>query len=940
MVKNYPLTKNGYLLKTYNISKENTSSVFRDEGNEVFFIHPGEKQPSIGFFFFKERVHIILNFSIRKGSKVGDIEFTIKKNGKEIKKFIVTAKQKQQLALSIHANDKLEIAADKHGNTVADWGNLEIKAQEANYDLKNFIIPFLWSLLFIFLLGKNHKYIGINAYLTFIIILFAEKINFGPLHFYSILMYMLFIFAVTFIFVLIYQELWKLKKYKLASIISYISAISIYIVPLFFIIYALDTDSSVTTEILFTVFQSNSLESYEYVSNFISIKYLIFFIFITAFVGFLLYRQEKKETQKIEKSLLIFIIITFLSIIVTQRPHFRLPDFLMNGFMAYNNELNKFKEVKMKRKTGNIKFQASKKAEGETYIVVIGESLNKKFMGLYGYLRNTTPLLSKMNNNGELLVFNNVYSNHVMTMHALSLGLTEANQYNKKSYYDSLSIIDILNAANVETHWLEVQTLYGGFENLVTVIAESANNLVALTVMHHKETLEYVDGPILPIVEKVLAKKTNKNRVVFVHLIGSHFTYEKRYPKDKYSIYKGPLNQGEFGLKASKNIFINSYDNSVVYNDYIVSTILKGLKKKKGVNGFIYISDHGEEVVKALGHMPGKFTWEMTQIPMIAWFSDKYKEVYSKKYHALASHKNTLFSNDMLYNTMIGIFNIKTDKYDVQYDFSSDKYKLEPKNALALHGKKHYTDKSNYIYWQKENTKYLIDANQSSRILPHQVNTIGKLKDVWNDGFRSFKIDVLFGGNNTTTFRVGNTPSLSGVNLEKFLASIDSSKIQSILLDFKNIDNKNYKSALTRLEYLNEKYHLKNKMIIESRMKNDVFKDFSNNGWNTSYSLPIETIEKYLKEKNNYEMEILSLTIADQIRLQNISAISFDIRLYSWIKEYLEPKISGEVAYHVKSSIALHDMNFTKRISTNKLYLDKRVKTLSCEYSSQFYLNE
>jgi len=79
----------------------------------------------------------------------------------------------------------------------------------------------------------------------------------------------------------------------------------------------------------------------------------------------------------------------------------------------------------------------------------------------------------------------------------------------------------------------------------------------------------------------------------------------------------------------------------------------------------------------------------MTQIPMIAWFSDKY--------YSLQKHKNTLFSNDILYDIMVGLFDIRTDKYNAKYDFSSKEYNLDPKDASLLHGKKYYTEKDNYI---------------------------------------------------------------------------------------------------------------------------------------------------------------------------------------------------------------------------------------------------
>jgi glucan phosphoethanolaminetransferase (alkaline phosphatase superfamily) len=654
---------------------------------------------------------------------------------------------------------------------------------------------------------------------------------------------MILIFALAFVFILTYQELTRLKKFNVASIISFAIALTIYTIPLFFIIYALNFDTEITIDILHTVFQSNSSEAYEFIYDFISWKYILLFIFITALTGALLYRQEKRETLKIEGSLLVFIIIAFLSISLAQFSQLRLPSFVLKGFNQYSEEVKLFRQFQEKRKAGEIKFNASKKVQGETYIIVIGESLNKRHMGLYGYIRDTTPLLSKINRNEELIVFTNVYSSHTLTMPVLDFILTEANQYNNKNYYDSISIIELLKKAGIENYWLTNQTIDGSLDNTASVIANSSDNLVSLNKSSGKQfKTKNFDGALIDEMKKILTQKTNKNRIIFIHLMGNHTNYNSRYPKNKYTIYNEKLKQGVFGLNVSKNSSINAYDNSIIYNDFVVSSILKELQKEKGVTGFIYMADHADDINAQLAHKIDSFTYEMTQIPMIGWFSEEYRKKYREKYENLLSNKDKLYSNDMLYDTMVGIFNIKTDRYNSKYDFSSKDYTLKPEDALVLHNftsgpsdssvvvpMRHYTEKSNYIYWQKVNAKYLIDTNQSSRIFPHRVNSIGKLRDVWNDGFRSFEIDVRFGGNNSRTFRIGHNEGLMGLGLEEYLSEIDYPKIERIWVDFKNLNKNNYKKALKRLEYLHIKFDLKIKIILESGTTSEFFKELRKN---------------------------------------------------------------------------------------------------------------
>jgi len=240
-----------------------------------------------------------------------------------------------------------------------------------------------------------------------------------------------------------------------------------------------------------------------------------------------------------------------------------------------------------------------------------------------------------------------------------------------------------------------------------------------------------------------------------------------------------------------------------------------------------------------------------------------------------------------------------------------------------------------YEYTQKNNARYLIDSNQSSRIFPHRVDSIGKLKDIWNNGFRSFEVDVRFGDNNTSKFFIGHNLGDSKITLEKFLSSIKYNNIERVWLDFKNLNKDNYKDASIRLEYLDRKFKIKNKFIVESGNKMQFFKFFNISGWHTSYYMPTKIV-KLIKEHKNIEMEQLSLKISKQVKMQNVSAISFDSRLYPFVKKYMEPKISKNIVYHIWYAPFLASFNFKSELLSNKLFLDERVKTLLTIYRSKF----
>ena len=936
------LKRHDYSLITSDINNYNKYSSFRDDKNGKFIIYAEEDKSPRGMFTFNLDKTLILDFSMSEDTSMGAIEFIVKKNEKEIDKSVLAIEKENQVILKVNYGDKVEIIAEKYGKNSSTLGNLQITIEETTSQFKNMFIPFLWSLLFIFLFIKKHSLIAVNAYFIFLLMLFSEKLNFGVLTFLDVLIYTLFVMSIAFLFTLLYQEFYRVKKFKIASFLSFLTSFSLYVIPLSFIVYALNYDTEVTKDVLYAIFQSNGNESIDYISDFIALKWIALFVIIPVVIGVLLLKQEKKETIKIEKSLLIFIIVTLFSVASTQILELRLPKFVVNGFDRYQKELKLFRDVQARRKAGEIQFSANKNKAGETYIVIIGESLNKRHMGIYGYPRNTTPNLSKMDADNELLVFQNVYANHTHTVPVLSLSLTEANQMNKKTYYDSLSIIDILNKADVETYWLSNQVLQGVWDNMVSVVASETDHLVGLNHSIGAQTItQKYDGVLINEVQKALAEKTNKNKVIFVHLMGHHTPYYSRYPEEEYSIFKGELNKGEFGkaadIKGLHNT-INAYDNSIVYNDYVVGAILKTLQEQNGTTGFIYMSDHADDAIERLGHNSAKFTYEMTQIPMLAWFSPEYKKQYSDRFNTLNKHRDTLYPNDFFYDTLIGLFNIKTDKYESKYDLSSHNYNLAQDKAYTLHGKKLYTDKTNYNYWQKVNTQYLRDINQSSRVFPHRINSIGKLKNIWNDGFRSFEIDTRFGDNNTSCFQIGHNHGVMGINMENFLSSVSYSEIERVWLDFKNLNKNNYKQAIERLDYLDKKFDLKRKFIVESGTTLAFFKEFKKAGWHSSYYMPTEKIVTQLKENNVTEMKKLAVKIASQTKSQNLSAVSFDHRLYPFVKQYLEPLISDHIVYHVWYGPTLRKKSFPDELQKNKLYLDKRVKTLLSSYSSPFDL--
>ena len=79
-------------------------------------------------------------------------------------------------------------------------------------------------------------------------------------------------------------------------------------------------------------------------------------------------------------------------------------------------------------------------------------------------------------------------------------------------------------------------------------------------------------------------------------MMGSHgLTYYKRYP-DAFKKFSPACDTADL-QNCSREQIINTYDNTILYSDYIISSVIDALKKHPELNSsMIYISDHGESL--------------------------------------------------------------------------------------------------------------------------------------------------------------------------------------------------------------------------------------------------------------------------------------------------------------------------------------------------------
>lgn len=161
---------------------------------------------------------------------------------------------------------------------------------------------------------------------------------------------------------------------------------------------------------------------------------------------------------------------------------------------------------------------------------------------------------------------------------------------------------------------------------------------------------------VLYYYNQVLKEKKSR-KIIFIHLLGSHTVYEKRYP-EKFNVFNNKN-------ASHKNSLINSYDNSILYTDFILNEIINPLKNKNITSFLLYFSDHGEEIYESVdffGHTNDIGSKNMYEIPYVLWLSSKKKKQITYNLKPLLNRK---IINDNLIYSIADLSNIKFDQQNL-----------------------------------------------------------------------------------------------------------------------------------------------------------------------------------------------------------------------------------------------------------------------------------
>lgn len=432
----------------------------------------------------------------------------------------------------------------------------------------------------------------------------------------------------------------------LVSLFFIINSISVYFVNT----YGVIIDESMIGNVLNT--------KYEESSSFFSLKLFVYILFLGVFPS-IYFIKAKIENITLKKfsiisslTLLFCLVLVFVNAsnwLWIDKNSKTLGGLAMPWSYTVNTSLFYIHKHKKNEKEILLPNATIKDNKKSVVVLVIGESARSQNFSLYGYNKNTNPLLSKINN----LFHFNAKSDATYTTAGVKSILEHKNT---NDLYEILP--NYLYRNKVEVIW---RTTNWGEP---PVHIEKYQKRDVLKPQCKGKGCNYDEVLLVGLKEQILASSKNKILIV-LHTSTSHGpTYSKKYPPE-FEKFKPVCNSVELG-NCTQTELINAYDNTIVYTDYILSKVIDELKQLKQFKStMVFVSDHGESLGEKNLYMHGMplsiAPKEQYEIPFIVWLSDNSSKKIKPsnnltQNHVFHSVLNFLNLESPIYNEDVNIF--------------------------------------------------------------------------------------------------------------------------------------------------------------------------------------------------------------------------------------------------------------------------------------------
>ncbi|WP_249415118.1 phosphoethanolamine transferase [Enterobacter sp. RHBSTW-00994] len=245
-------------------------------------------------------------------------------------------------------------------------------------------------------------------------------------------------------------------------------------------------------------------------------------------------------------------------------------------------------------------------------IVVVGESVTRDYLSVYGYQHDTTPWL----NHAPGYFYSNYVSSAPNTFMSLPRTLTVSDGIKTE---ENNNIVALAKKAGLYTHWISNQGFVGEFDTPSTIIAKNAQHEVFFKKGDYNAN-NTDDMDLLKQLSSIINNKEHDRNAVFLHMIGSHPDTCER------------LNGFPVNIRISHQEKFNCYLATLQKLDLFLERAVQILNQSGESYALVYFSDHGmtvDESDRPVRH--GNDARQNYNVPFFIFTSDSDKHITSDK---------------------------------------------------------------------------------------------------------------------------------------------------------------------------------------------------------------------------------------------------------------------------------------------------------------------
>lgn len=316
-------------------------------------------------------------------------------------------------------------------------------------------------------------------------------------------------------------------------------------------------------------------------------------------------------------------------------------------------------------------------------VLIIGESYNRHHSSQYGYTMPTTPRQQKLEKQGRLVKYTDVVSPWNLTSFVFKLLFSMYSVGDKGEWCDYPLFPELFRKAGYHVTFLTNQFLPKAKEAVYDFSGGFFLNNPKLSAAQfdtRNTQLHRYDEDLLKDYDELQGQNTDHNLIIF-HLLGQHVQYRQRSPKERKLFRGDDYKELKPNLNARERQTLADYDNAILYNDSVVTEIVKKFENEDAI--VIYVPDHGEECYEGDMHffcrmhsakIDARLAHAEFDIPMWIWCSRKYIKKRPEIFRQVVNARNRRFMTDALAHMLLYLGGIHARDYKEQLNLLSPEY--------------------------------------------------------------------------------------------------------------------------------------------------------------------------------------------------------------------------------------------------------------------------